>query len=86
MVPAYLARIHKVCEKFEPVMVTDKDEMVWLDVEGRGKVIARKGSKRILVVVKGNEKANIRMVGTICMSGAKSRSIHVLKGASDRLC
>jgi hypothetical protein len=59
---------------------------VWPEVEGRGKVIARKGSSRILVVAKGEEKASITVVGAICMSGGRILPIHVLKEASDQRC
>jgi hypothetical protein len=51
----------------------------------RQEVVAKKGTKRVPVVVEGNGKASIMMMSIVCLLSAKLPPIDVLKGASDRM-
>jgi hypothetical protein len=68
MVQTYLACVREFCAKFGPERIMNMDQTAWPNVQGRRKVIARKGTKIIFTVVKGNEKAIITVVVTVRMS------------------
>jgi hypothetical protein len=79
MIPAHLARIRHVCKKFGPESGIHMDTTECRDGQARGKVIAKKGTKQMPVVVKGHEKGNITVVGTIWMSDELLPPVYVLQ-------
>lgn len=48
-------------------------------------MIAKIGTMKVPVVVKGNEEASITMMGRICLSDAQSPLLYVLKRISDQI-
>jgi hypothetical protein len=58
------------------------DNTSWRDVQYRRRTIARRGARAIHVSVRGNVKAAITAICTVCRSGRKLSPLYIVRAAN----
>jgi hypothetical protein len=78
----YIQSIEAAARRLGNKRVLNMEETSWRDVQYRRRTIARRGARAVRVSVRGNVKAAMTAICTICRSGRKLPPLYIARAAN----